>query len=93
MSTDRKPMFPKKVMPEKIYLRCSKGCFWFKERNHAADTEYVSVDKVKARLNDLGVQLRSEKYIVEQKDKEIVELNQANKKLRNELATLHQGGN
>ena len=51
---DNKPIFPEKVMPEKIYLRCGKGGFWFKERNHAADTEYVlasELEKLKTELD------------------------------------------
>ena len=51
---DNKPVVPKKVMPEKIYLRCSQGGFWFSTRNHEADTEYVlasEFNKIKDELD------------------------------------------
>lgn len=56
---DNKPIVPKKVMLEKIYLRCSQGGFWFRTRNHAADTEYVLANK----QMDAGIRHRINKLI------------------------------
>ena len=40
------------------------------------------IKTLQSRLNDLGVQLRSEKYIVKQRNKRIGELNKANRELK-----------
>lgn len=52
----------------------------------------IEIEQLQTKFQDLALQLRSEKYIVQQRDKRIVELNQAKRKLENELAILNQKG-